>query len=149
MAVELADCVREILCGLSQPVISALNGAIQALLLPIDAQILFVQSQLLMLDVVTLPISIAAEAIGGLLEQIRAAADILPLNLAVACIDLGSLNLNISAQIDRLTADLAEYEQKLTRMLSFKEELAAVIEALNQIKDQYLAVQLVLQTCGA
>lgn len=149
MATTLDDCVRQILCGLSQPVISALNAALSALLIPIDTQIAFVTSQLVMLDVATLPVTIAADAIRALLAQVRAASNILPLSLAVACFDIGVLNLNINEQIDRLTADLAEYEQKLTRLLSLKEELNALIEQLNLIKDQYLAVQAVLQSCQA
>lgn len=144
----LNPCVRQILCSLSGTVLRSLNAIINTQIGVLQAQVLVFEAQLLQYDILAIPVQAAANVARETLTEVRNSALLIPLELIEDCLDLGLFNLNLQRSIDVVIAELDNLVGNLTRLLSFREELAAIIAELNGIIDQFQDILATIETCG-
>jgi hypothetical protein len=149
MAVEdLHPCTRAILCALSGTVLRSLNGLITGQIIQLEAQVLFLETQLVQYDILALPVQAAADIARAALTEVRNSALLIPIEVIAGCFDLADFNQGLRRSLDFLTAELDSLVGNLTRMLSLRDELAAVIEELNGLIDQFQDILGTIETCG-
>jgi len=146
---DLDSCVRRVLCGLSDTALRALQGLIDGQVAILQAQIAVYQAQILQYDVLAIPVEIAANAAQTVVDQVREAAYLVPLNLIADCADLGYFNLNLTQSIDVAVSTAEDAIFEATRLLSFRDELNAIVSELNGIIDQFTDIRSVIDECIA
>lgn len=146
---DLDTCVRTIICGLSSATLSVLDQIFATYQAQIQLQILFLQSELSKLDILAAPVVLANEAAQSLLSQVRAAANLLPMSLIAGCTQFSDVNLAIRQNIDRISADAQVVATDLTRLLSMRDEVSALINELNTVLDLYAAIRAQISLCQA
>ena len=144
----LNPCVKRIICPLGDAFIGAVNALITLFLAQIDAQIAAAQAALAVVEIQLTPIRVAAAAAQTVLNQARAASDIIPAGLAGDCLSLGEFVVDIRKTIETTIADIADFSRELQQMFSFQDELQALVDELNAIRDRYGDFQLELQACS-
>ena len=149
MAVTLAPCVQQILCALSNAALSALKSIISGQIALLKAQILVFQTQLLQYDVLAIPVEVVQAAANAVVNKVRGAASLVPLNIISQCVDLGNFNLNLQQSIDVALATANDVLFEATRLLSYKTELNAVVANLNAAIDQFNAINTIIDGCLA
>lgn len=143
----LNPCVAEILCALSAPVLGALKALIQTQVAEAQITITALSAQINVVNVALLPIEIARDLASDVLERVRSAATLVPLDLIAGCADLGDVNLNLNKTLDQATAEFEFALDEATRLLSFRDELQAQIDSLNLIITQFNDVLLTIEGC--
>lgn len=144
----LDPCVSSILCGLSASVLSALQSILATQRAVVLEQIGQAQAQLAIADVATLPVEGARAGAAAVLEQVRAAAQLVPLNLISGCTDLGDFNIGLNDSLAAANAELTDITDDLNALLSFKNELNAIIDNGNLLIAQFNAIEAVIQECA-
>ncbi len=144
----LDACVRVILCGLSASVLGALQDIIATQRLVIQGEITAVQAQLVILDITTLPLEAARGFANEVLDQARSAAALVPLGLISGCTDLGDFNVGLTASLDQISGQFNDIIDDLNLVLSFKNELNALLTELSDLVAQFTAIELVIQQCA-
>lgn len=145
--VELNNCVKDILCTLSDSVLNSLQALIDGQVSILQSQIGVFQAQLLQYDVLAIPVQATQEAAQAVVDEVRSSAFLIPLNAISECVDLGNFNLNLSQSIDIAAADADAILGELNRLLSYREELNALINELNNAIDQFTAVSGIIDQC--
>ena len=144
----LNPCVRSILCALSGAVLGAVSSVIDTQIAALTAQITALQSQLLVLDVATLPVELSRNIALSVLASARGVAQLVPVELVAGCLDLGEFNFDLVTSIDAATAEVNDLVDDLNRLLSYKAELAALVAEYEGIIEQFNEVKLVIQECA-
>lgn len=148
MATSLDPCVRAILCGLSNAALAGVKSLITTQLAFVTAQLALITAQLAQYNILATAVQASANFVEGQIQDIRAAANLIPLQLISGCVGLGDLNLSINADIDKATAQFEAFVADATRILSFIDELNLVKEALQQEIDLYNAILSTISLCG-
>lgn len=144
----LDPCVRIILCGLSNAVLQAIRGLVQAQLAIVSAQIIALEAQVARYNILANAVQAGANIVVGEIQQIKATANLVPLALIAGCADLGDLNIGINQTIDNFTAGMEAFVQDATRMLSFVDELNLAIASLQATQTLFNEVLATISTCG-
>jgi hypothetical protein len=147
MAVDLSPCAQ-LLCGLSAPVRGVIKAALGAQKTLLQAELAPLQAQLLALDVATAPLAFAQSIAESALATARSALSILPTDIVVGCASLGQINVDLVTATDALTADVRAVLDDLNRLLSFQEEIRAVILEFEAIIDRFTALVDLIEVCG-
>ena len=143
----LNPCVKQILCGLSDATLRTLQSLINGQVAILQAQIVVYQTQLLQYDVLALPVEAARAAAQAVVDKVRNSAYLIPLNLISNCVDLGKFNLNLQQSIDVATAVADDYLYETTRLLSYRDDLNALIAELNAAVTQFTDISSVIDQC--
>ena len=147
--VTLAPCVQTIICALSHAALSALKNIINGQIAILEAQILVFQTQLLQYDILSIPVVAVQAAANAVINKVKGAANLVPLAAISNCVDLGDFNINLSQSIDIATSTANDILSEATRLLSYKTELAAIVQNLKAAIDQFTAILSVIDQCLA
>lgn len=145
MTVE--SCVKVILCGLGQAALGALQGIIEAQVTALQAQKSILTSQLLALDVAKIPVEAGFAAATAIIDEVRSAGNLVPINIIAGCADLGDMMTRINDTIDQTLAEAETIKNDAVSLLSFAEELAALNNEIDDTLALYQDVLDVLSTC--
>lgn len=148
-ASDLNPCVRRILCGLGESVLNALQALIDGQIAMIQAQIVVYQTQLLQYDVLAIPVEATRAGVQALVDKVRGSAFLIPLNLMSDCVDLGGFNLNLQQSIDVAVAVADDLLYEAARLLSYRDDLNAIVGELNGLITQFTDIKEVISGCLA
>jgi hypothetical protein len=144
---DLNPCVKKILCGLSSAALNALQSVIDGQVALIQAQIVVYQTQLLQYDVLAIPVEVAQQVAQSYIDKVRNSAILLPLNLITECVDLGNFNLNLQQSIDVALATADDLAYEATRLLSYRDDLNAIVQELNAALTQFTDIKTIIGEC--
>lgn len=145
MAVEA--CVTEILCGLGNAAVGAISGVLQDQLTAAEAGLGLVKAQILQLDVLLAPLTAVQGVAVGTLEQIEGYAQLVPNSIMADCVGLGDLNLGLVQIVEPVTDQVRAFLDKVTRALSFKDELEDLERTLQAQVDALRDIIAALALC--
>lgn len=145
----LNPCVKSIVCGLSTPVIAALDAIVQTYITAINAQLAVISAEIVKLDIALVPVNLSLSVAQSLLDQFDSITNLLPRASVEGCGDLGDIMVSIRGVSDGATAELEDFRQDAIRKLSLKSELTALQTTLNANKLQFEELQSVLRSCDA
>jgi len=145
---ELNPCVRQVLCGLSSAILNSLQAIIDGQIALLQAQIVAIQTQLLQYDVLAIPIETARAVAQTYVDKVRGSAMLVPLNLISNCADLGQFNLNLQTSIDQALAIADDLTYEATRLLSYRDDLNALVSELNGAISQFTDIKGVISGCA-
>lgn len=143
----LNPCVKQILCSLSDAALGALQGIINGQVALLQAQILIYQTQILQFDVLSLPVQAAQAAGQAVVDNVRSSAALVPLNIISQCVDLGDFNLNLQQSIDVVLSSTEDLLAEATRLLSYREELNAIVTELDGAITQFTDISGIIDQC--
>lgn len=147
MSVE--QCVIEVLCGLSAATLAQfkvyLDGQVTLLRLQIDV----LEAKILKYDVAFLPVSITSAFAQKALAEMQALASLVPLSLAGDCVGLGTLSLDVEANLRAVSAELEDQARDLIRLLSVKKDLRARIAQIQGIISYYEEILEAIRVCAS
>lgn len=146
---ELDPCVKSILCGLGDSALRSIQGLIDAQVALLQAQIAIYQTQLLQFDILALPIEAARAGAQAIIDEALEAATIIPLNLITECVDLGDFNISINEALNLALTGLNDLAFEATRLLSYRDELNAIVSELNATIDQFTDIRSIIDECFA
>lgn len=146
--VELSNCVKDILCGLSHGVRNALASLIRLFMAQIDAQIALLSAQLVYLDILSAPPQLAKVAVDAAVAQVKQYAQLIPFSLVAGCVGMSDLSLGVQANLDAITSTADIILDDLSRLLSFRDEIQAILEDLETIRDLYAEVLNQVSLCA-
>ena len=146
---ELDPCVKRIICSLSDVALRSIQALIDGQVAILQAQIVVYQAQILQYDILAIPVEAAAAVAQLVVDKVREAAYLIPLNLITECVDLGDFNLNLNQSIDVAVSTAEDAIFEATRLLSFRDELNAIVNELNNIIDQFTDIRSVIDECIA
>lgn len=127
----LDPCVKSILCTLKVPVLRALDGVIQLVIVEINTQLAGLTASLAILDVTLLPVNLAVGLAQQVIDQFKAAFQLVPVNIMEGCVDLGTAMGYLNDIADKATASLQDFLEDATALLSLQDELNALQQLLN------------------
>lgn len=130
----LDDCVKEILCTLSIPVLNALSNAITLVETEVNTQLTAITAQLLGLDIAVAPVNASLGLAEELLDQFRVVGTLIPVSTMEECVDMGDVVVGIDDVANRATAAVREFKQDAIRTLSYRDELVELQTTLNQFQ---------------
>ena len=145
----LADCVKDILCGLSSAVLRELQVIIDGQVAILQTQVTAVQAQLLQYDILSIPIQSANQVAQAAIGSVKKVTNLVPLNAISECVDLGDMNLDLNKSIDLASAAADEAAFELSRLVSYREELNALVTELNNTIDHLTEVRDLINLCLA
>ena len=141
----LDACVRTILCGLGNPVLTAINGIVAAQIAQVDAEIVQVEASLALIGIAVAPI----QALQGLAETVvgeaRALANLIPLQLLTGCADLGNAMVTVNGVLQTPLAAANTYLARANRFLSFQDQQQALLTELQASRTYLLELQTAIQ----
>ena len=145
----LDQCVKSILCGLGDAALRSIQALINSQVALIQAQILIYQTQLLQFDILALPVEAAQAAVQSIVDEAREAAAIIPLNQISECVDLGEFNVNLNDALNLVLAGFDDITAEAISLLSYRDELNAIVEELNATITQFTDISGVIDECFA
>lgn len=145
----LDPCVKQILCSLSDTALRSVQGLINGQIALLEAQIAIYQTQALQYDILTLPIVAAQQAAQAIVDDVRNSAFLIPLNAISQCADLGGFNQNLQQSIDVALSAANDFLFEATRLVSYRDELNALVAELNAIIDQFGDISSIIDQCLA
>jgi len=146
---DLNPCVKQILCALSDSVLRSLQALIDGQVAILQAQIAIYQTQLIQYDILSLPVQAVQQAAQSVVNEVKSSAFLIPLNAISNCVDLGFFNQNLFQSIDTALAAANDTLGELNRLLSYREELNALVNELNNSIDQFTSISSVIDQCLA
>jgi hypothetical protein len=126
---------------------NAIAGIISAQTVVVQTQITQLQATLAALDVALIPVQLAQEVAQTTVDAIRAMANLVPVQLMAGCGDLGNFMVRLNTSLDIATADLNAVIAKANRELSFRDEVSAEIDELNELLTTFSDISLELVSC--
>lgn len=144
---DLNPCVKTILCSLSDAVLASIQALIDGQVALLQAQIVIFQTQLLQYDILSIPIEVTRAAADAIVSKVKESIALIPLNAISNCVDLGDFNLNLQQSIDVSLSVADDLLYEATRLLSFKEELNAIINELNNAISQFTDIRGIIDQC--
>ncbi len=145
----LEACVKQILCTLSDSALRKLQSIIDSQKALIQVQITAIQTQLIQYDIASKPVVMIKQAADLAIKEIQQTAGIIPLSMISGCGDLGDFNLNLKENMNTALQVYEDTAYELTRLLSYKEELNALVNDLNAMLDQYTEIRDIMDDCLA
>ena len=145
----LNQCVKQILCGLSDAVLRSIQGIIDGQVAILEAQIVIIQTQLIQYDVLAIPVEATRDIAQAAIDAVRQSVTLVPLNLISNCVDLGNFNLNLSQSLDLATSTLDEVAFEAIRLLSYRDELNGLVNEINGTIEQFTDIRGVIDECLA
>ncbi len=147
----LDPCVKTILCTLSDSVLNTLKSLIDGQVALLQAQIVQFQTQVLQYDVIAIPVQAASTVAVSIINEVRSSAALVPLQVisAAQCVDLGDFNLDLQQSIDQTLSVAEDFVFEAVRLLSFRDELNAIIAEFNAIITQFTDIQSIIDECLA
>lgn len=143
----LARCVEAILCGLSRATQNALINLINGYLIQLDLARASLEAELAVLNIATAPIALANTVAQQALAQIKAGANLIPLDIIGTCFEVGVLNETISENIDALAVDVNIIASDLQRLVSARDEVEAALDNLVQSISLFRSILETFSTC--
>lgn len=143
----LNPCVREILCALGQASLAAITPILDSQIAALNAQKAVILSQLVALDVASLPVQAANGVAQRVLADVRAIGNLVPLQLVSGCADLGDLNTGLNTALDVVAAEAVTITEDLSRLLSFSEELNAINDEFDELITLFEDIKQEIETC--
>jgi hypothetical protein len=142
-------CVQQILCSLSESALNDTQNLIDGQITLLQTQIAAYQTQLLQYDLIAPLIIASRNAAQTIVDQGKDVARFIPLRLIEDCADLGNLTEDIQASIGNAlyTADDLAFEA--TRLLSYREELNAIVNELNAAIEELTDFRVLIDECLA
>jgi hypothetical protein len=128
-------------------VLRSLQALINGQITILQAQIVVYQTQLLQYDVLALPVEAAQTAAQAIVNRVKNAAHLIPLDLISGCPDLGKFNLSLQQSIDVATAVADDFLFEATRLLSYRDDLNALITELNAAITQFTDINNIIDQC--
>jgi len=145
----LAPCVKQILCSLSDSALRSVKALINGQISLIEAQIVVYQTQILQYDILSIPVEAAQQVAQAVVDEVRGSAFLIPLNAINGCVDLGSFNINLQRSIDVALSSADDLLFEAKRLLSYTDELNALVAELNAAIDQFNLITTVIDGCLA
>lgn len=145
----LANCVQHVLCGLSAGVRSALVVLIKGYINQLQVYETLITARRAYLNILTAPIAIAKNVVDGVITQAKAGANIIPLDLIGDCFEVGQLNESIQANLNLVLVDANILATDLERLLSFGDELDAILVDVNSTIQFYESIIAAIDVCAA
>lgn len=142
-------CVKDVLCGLSLPVLRAIEGVLDSTIASVQATIAILEARSLTLGVQLIPVQLAIAPVQLALDQALSISNVLPSSAIEDCGDLGSIRANIASANRAATADLQELNDDLNRKLSTKRRVDAESASLSEQLAEFQEAQTVVQLCIA
>jgi len=146
---DLNPCVKQILCSLADSALRDVQALINGQVAILQAQIVVFQTQLLQYDILSLPVVAAQQAAQTVVDKVKESAFLIPLNAISQCVDLGFFNTNLQQSIDVATAAANDILGEATRLLSYRDELNALVFELNNVITQFTDISAVIDQCLA
>jgi len=143
----LQPCVKQILCSLSDSALRSVQSLIDGQVAILESQISIYQTQILQYDVISIPVVIAQQAAQAIVDNVRESAYLIPLGAIGDCVDLGNFNLNLQQSIDVSLSAADDFLFEAARLLSYSEELNAIVAELNDSIDQFNNISFVIEQC--
>lgn len=144
---SLSNCVKTILCGLSAATRSALKTLVQGYVAQLEVLVTALEAKLIYLDLLTAPVNVLNSLAQQAIAEVKAGANIVPLDLIGSCIEIGDLNVSIQNNLDALLVDVNIVANDLERLLSFRDEVQAEINNLREVIALYNNVIDALDAC--
>lgn len=145
----LANCVAQVLCGLAAATRAAIASLIDKYLIALRVARAELEAQLVVLDIASAPIIALNNLAQQALLEVKAGANLIPLDLIGNCLDVGRLNETIQANLDIVAGDISIVAQDLARLVSFRDEVEASIRELDRFIDTYLEILEIIDGCDA
>ena len=145
----LNPCVKLILCALSGAALNALKSIINAQIAILEAQIVVFKTQLLQYDILAIPVEAVQAAANAVVSKVRSSAALVPLNVISQCADIGNFNLNLQQSITFALGTVNDVLGEATRLLSYKNELNALIALLENVINQFNEILDIIDECMA
>jgi hypothetical protein len=146
---DLHPCVKAILCGLSDSALRTIQALIDGQVALIRAQITIYQAQLLQYDILSIPIQATKVAAQAIIDKAKSSSYLIPLNVVTGCVDLGDFKVNIMDTLNIATATLDDVVFEATRLLSYRDELNAIVNELNAAITQFTDIRAIIDECLA
>lgn len=143
----LDQCVKEIICTLSNAALNSLNSLIDGQKSLLQAQITAYQTQLLQYNIIAPAVQASKDAAQLVVDKARSITNLIPLNLISECVDLGDFYVNISGMTDLTIGYADDLAFEAVRLLSYEDELNAIINEFNETIDQLTEIQLIIDEC--
>ena len=138
MAVEeLQNCAKIILCGLSGAAQAQLKSLISTYVGVLEGQIGALEAQLVVLDILTAPVEIARNAANEVGNQVKQGLKIVPTGLVADCVGLNVIPETIERNVDIVLQDINLIATDLERLLSFRDEIEALIDDFREALEVY------------
>jgi len=143
----LANCVQQVLCGLTAATRNAIVALLQGYVAQLDLLKAALEAQLVYLNILSVPPQIANSLVQTVISEVKAGANLIPLDLIGDCFSLGQLNAYIQTNIDIILADANIIANDLSRLLSFGDEIRAEIADLEAVITFYQDIITTINVC--
>jgi hypothetical protein len=143
----LDACVKNIVCALGANVISALNAILDAQKVVLTAQLDAIAAQLVIINIATVPVQIAKDAAQEVADAALSVTNLVPMQTMEGCEDIGQVLDDIRDTVEADLATVNNLLNDLNRKLSFKAELEAAQEFIQEKIDRINEFQLELEAC--
>lgn len=147
MAFEEYPCVKQVICALEAPLLTALDNVLILLIAETAAQLASVTAALAALDITVLPVNVALNATQAVLDQFRTTFALLPVGAVSGCARLGELMDAVNDVSNQATADIRAFRTDATRLLSTQDELLDAQARLTQLSTDFQGLRDVIGEC--
>lgn len=146
---SLENCAKIIICGLSAGVRNALAGIVKGYIAELDTYVGVLQAKLVYANIAVLPIQALSKAVTLAVNDAKAGANIVPLDIIGQCVGIGDINVAIQANLDVILADALVISNDLSRLLSFRDEINAEIASVQNTINFFQLVIAQIDLCQA
>lgn len=144
----LADCIIQVLCNLSNAVRNTLANLIRTFTAQMSAYKAVLVAKLAKIDIASAGIQILNRVASEAILTAKAGANIIPIDLINGCVAVGGLNRAIQENLDVLLADANIIANDLARLLSFRDDISAVLADVERLITFYTDIGNTLATCA-
>lgn len=144
----LTNCVKQVLCGLSAAVQNALVALIKGYIAQLDLYKAQLEAKLVYLAMLSTPPQVLNSLAQTALSEIKAGANIVPLDLVGRCFQVGELNEAIQENLNIVLADANTIANDLSRLLSFRDEVEEAIADVQAVIDLYTEIVATIDACA-
>lgn len=146
--VVLAQCAIELLCGLGNAAKSLVLEVLDKYIALLDVYIAALEAKLVYLDILTAPVQLAQSLVDSILNELRQYSTLIPFQLVEQCADLSKFTESIAATFDAISSSIRAVTTDLNRLLSFADEVRALIVDLKQVRATYRALLDSMLSCA-
>lgn len=144
---SLESCVRDILCALSAPVLTAFDSYLAATVGLLTLQLAALVEKILYTEFITAQAQAAIAIYEQAIARIQGPAQLIPFNAVIDCADLGQVFVDIDNFIADLRANLQIKVDELLRLISLRDELAATRQRIQDTIDRINLIRGLIETC--
>jgi len=147
MANSLPPCVATILCGLSSAALNALQTIINGQIALLQAQIAIYQAQILQYDILAIPVEATRAAAQTILDKVKQSSTLIPINIIASCVPIGDFKVNLMESLNAATSAIDDVAFEAIRLLSFRDDLNAIVAQMNIMIVQFTDIRDVIKAC--